>query len=320
VALIADIGGTNARFALLDVGTRAARDLRIYKSADHARISDALNAYLAEVDLGGDLVMGCFAVAAPILGDRVHFTNSPWTFSILELKAQLGVADLVVVNDFAALAYSVPQLGPGDVLAVGGGSAVTGAPVGIVGPGTGLGVSALVAGRDGAYVVLAAEGGHVTIAACDDREAAVLGYLRGKLGHVSAERVVSGPGLVNLYDALCHLGGVAPTLARPDQVTAAAQAGQCPVAVEALDMFFAMLGTVASNLALSLGAQGGIMLAGGILPKLADALTASRFRPRFEDKGRYGQWLGRVPTQLIVHPETAFLGLASLVARQSAQS
>lgn len=289
--------------------------MRIFKSAHYPQLADALAAYLTQLDKRYSVVMGCFAVAAPIWDDLVRFTNSSWSFSIADLKAQLGGVDLVVVNDFTALAYSIPFLIPSDTISVGGGAAVAGAPIGIIGPGTGLGVSALVAGDEGAYVALAAEGGHATMAAFDDREEQVLRHLRAKLGHVSAERVISGPGLVNLYGALCHLNGATPTLTHPDQITGAAVAGSCLVAVEVLDMFFAMLGTVASNLALILGAQGGIMLAGGILPQLAGPLAASRFRKRFEDKGRYAQWLDRIPTRLIIHPETAFLGLANLVER-----
>lgn len=315
VVLIADIGGTNARFALLEVGGRHAHDVTVYKSAHYPQLSDALAAYLAQLDERYSVVMGCFAVAAPILDDFIHFTNSPWAFSVADLKAQLGGVDLVVVNDFTALAYSIPFLTPSDIVSIGGGASVAGAPIGIIGPGTGLGVSALVAGSDGDYVALAAEGGHATMAAFDDREEQVLHYLRAQLGHVSAERVLSGPGLINLYGALCHLNGVLPTLVFPDQITGAAVSARCPVAVEALDMFFAMLGTIASNLALTLGAQGGIMLAGGILPQLAGPLAESRFRTRFDDKGRYAQWLDRIPTRLITHPETAFLGLANLVER-----
>lgn len=309
--LVADIGGTNARFAL--VGRQGEiLDQATMPTASFAGPAEAARAFL---DMAGKEMAprrAAFAVACPVRGDRVTFTNSPWDFSASAVRDELALDDLRVVNDFTAAALCVPHLASRDRYAIGGGEAVAWAPVAVLGPGTGLGVSALIWPQPGgAPTALATEGGHVTMAAADDAEAAVLAVLR-RNGHVSAERVLSGAGLVNLYRALAELGGGCAEPLAPDQITSRAVAGECPFCASALDMFFAMLGTVAANLALSVGATGGVYLAGGILPRFAEAFRASRFRGRFEDKGRFSAYLAEIPVWLITHPQPAFLGLAGL--------
>ncbi|MGE5503516.1 MAG: glucokinase [Actinomycetota bacterium] len=310
-ALIADIGGTHVRFALARPGSEPA-DVMVMRCADYPGPAEAATAYLEAVTPPVRPARAAFAVASPITGDRIDLTNSPWGFSVEGVRAQLGLDRFEVVNDFTAVALSVRHLGPAHLLGLGGGGAADGVPIGVLGPGTGLGVSALVPAKSGEWVALAAEGGHATMAPANDREAAILAWLRARFGHVSAERVLSGPGLVNLYEAVANLSNRVPAYTTPDAISQRALDGSCPVCREALDTFFAMLGTVAGNLALMLGARGGIYIAGGILPRMQGALAASGFRARFEDKGRFKSYLAPIPAWLVIHPQPAFIGLAGL--------
>ena len=299
--LLADIGGTNARFALQAQGGSPA-SVRVLHSADFPSLESAAKSYLAGV--GARPKRGAFAVASPVTGDRIEMTNHPWSFSIDAMRERLALDDLVVVNDFEAIAWSIPLIPRDQVRRIGGGEAVAGAPVAIIGPGTGLGVAALIDGRP-----VASEGGHVTLPATDAREAEAIARIRARLGHVSAERALSGPGLCNLYRALGN-GGEPPD---PDEITRRALRAAEPRAKEALDMFCAMLGTVAGNLALTLGARGGVYIAGGIVRKLGEYFTGSRFRDRFEDKGRFRDYLEPIPVYVIEAEMPALLGLAALL-------
>ncbi len=309
--LLADIGGTNARFAMGEKdGTIHA--IKSLVCRDYASPADAARAYLHALPPASPPKRAAFALASPVGGDDIDMTNHPWTFSIEKTRMELGLDRLDAVNDFTAIALCVPYLGDGDVLRVGGGTALADAPIAVLGPGTGLGVSGLIP-ADGGWLPLVGEGGHATMAAANEREQKILETLRRTFGHVSAERVLSGPGLVNLHDALFHLNGPgSPAPATPAEIADRALCGACPVCREALDIFFEMLGTVASNLALSLGARGGVFIAGGIVPKLADALSGSGFRKRFEDKGRFKGYLSAIPTFVITHEFPAFLGLLRL--------
>ncbi len=318
-ALIADVGGTNVRFALVAADENPGA-IRVLAGADHAGLGAASRAYLdlERPDPAPD--RAAIAVASPVIGDRISMTNRDWSFSISELQATLGLARLVVVNDFTAQALAVPRLGAGETRRIGAGTAVAGAPIAILGPGTGLGVSGVVEAPGGARVALATEGGHATLAPADARERAVVGELARRFGHVSIERAVSGPGLANLAAAIAAVdgldGALAPALA-PSEITARALAGGDAIAVEALSMFCAMLGSASGNLALTLGARGGVYIGGGIVPRLGDFLAASPFRDRFEDKGRFRDYLSAIPTWLITADNPALLGLAALLARDA---
>jgi len=308
-ALVADIGGTNIRFALVNPVTKSVGDFEAYPCARFVSLEDAIASFLN----GRKVCRAAFAVAAPVSGDVVSFTNSSWTFSIAAVKAAFEWDRFSVVNDFAATALAIPYLPSADLFSIGGGTAVAGKPIGVIGPGTGLGVSVLVPLPDGAFLAIDSEGGHATMPACDDIEAEILALLRQDFGHVSAERVVSGGGLVNLHRAMGRMLGQTTTMLAPDRIVADALDGSCPICAAALDCFFAMLGTVAGNLALTVGAKGGVVLAGGILPRMRDALSSSRFRGRFEAKGRFHPWLSTVPTVLCLHPDPAVIGLAGLI-------
>jgi glucokinase len=310
IGLIGDIGATNARLALVGPERKIAR-VRVLATADYAKIEDAIDGYIA-AEANGRPTQAVLAVASPVTGDRISLTNSPWTFSIGELQGRLGLRHLRIVNDLTATALAVPQLTERDRVQIGPGQPVADAPIGIIGPGTGLGVGALVrAGQD--WVTIPSEGGHVTMAPGDARESAVLDLMRRRFDHVSAERVISGQGLVNLYNALCETERVPAASYTAPQITDAAIGARDPRCNETVAMFCAMLGTVAGNLALTLGARGGIYVAGGIVPKLGSAFAQSAFRARFEQKGRMQAYLAPIPTYVITHAVPAFLGAATLL-------
>jgi glucokinase len=312
LTLIGDIGGTNARFARYDgnaLGPIVTRSV-----ADFAEPLAAIRDVLEELtDLGGaPLQAAVFAVAGPVEGGRAVLTNRRWTFVADDLRTELGLASVELVNDFAAQAYAVPQFAESDLVRIGGGEAVPDAPVAVIGPGTGLGVAGLIP-RDDGPAVLVTEGGHVTMAPADARESRLIDALRTSFGHVSAERVVSGPGLANLYRAIAELEGRDVPARTPEEITERALAGDCPTSVETLDTFCAMLGTVAGNLALSLGARGGVYIAGGIVPRIVERFAGSAFRARFEAKGRFADYLAAIPSFVVTRPNSALIGLTQIV-------
>lgn len=309
--LVGDIGATNARFALVQpngITTRA----RTYALNDYPSLIDAIDTYLAEESPPARPTQAALAVAAPIMDDQVTLTNHPWTFSIANVRRQLKLRRLRVLNDFAVNAVAVPYLGEGDCKQIGPGSAVADSPIGLIGPGTGLGVSALFPAAGGGTPVQG-EGGHVTMAPADAQESAVLDLMRRRYDHVSAERVLSGAGLVNLYNALCEIAGAPAAPFTPAQITNPQTWTEDSRTREATAMFCAMLGTVAGNLALTFGARGGIYIAGGIVPKLGTVFVESAFRARFEGKGRFHGYVAAIPTYVITRPLPALLGAAKLL-------
>jgi len=311
VGLVADIGATNARFAVVkEDGTTTAP--RVYALDDYPSLFDALDAYFADESPTVRPSLAVLAVASPITGDEVELTNHPWEFSVDTLRGKIGLRRLRVINDFAATALAIQRLAEGDRVQVGRGAPVGNAPVGIIGPGTGLGASALCPTAGGA-IAIAGEGGHVTMAPATARESAILDLMRQRYDHVSAERVLSGAGLVNLYNALCELEGVPAAQFTPAQITSARIWSEDPRTREATTIFCAMLGTVAGNLALTLGARGGIYIAGGIVPALGTFFIESEFRSRFEAKGRFRGYLAAIPTYVIVRPLPALLGAAAML-------
>jgi glucokinase len=313
--LIGDVGATNARFARV-FGVGEITRIRVFACSDYRRIEDAIEAYLAEDAAMPRPRAAAIGIAGPVTGDRIALTNHPWSFSTTELRQTLGLDRLHIVNDFAANALAIPRLTPDQRVAVGGGAAVAAMPAGVIGPGSGLGVSGLTPCGTG-WRVIDGEGGHVTMSAATDREAAVLGRMRSRYDHVSAERVLSGPGLVNLYNTLAEIDGVPAVAHTPAQITDPAAEAD-PLCGEAVALFCAMLGTAAGNLALTIGARGGVYIAGGIVPKLGERFAASEFRRRFEEKGRMRPYLEAIPTFVITAPIPAFIGLAALLAEDAA--
>jgi len=317
-SLIADIGATNARFAVVSPDGGLQRP-RVLACDDHPTIHGAITAYLDDELPLTDvrrLETAALAIAGPVTGDKVALTNHPWSFSTEQLRGHLGLERLHVLNDFAAVALAMPYLDPGERIQIGGGEPLPDAPVGVLGPGSGLGVCGLVRTSTG-WQALPGEGGHATMAPANSRESAVLDRMRARYEHVSAERVLSGPGLVDLYTTLAEVEGVPAVSYTAAQITNPGICESDRYCGEAVDMFCAMLGTVAGNLALTLGAHGGIYVAGGIVPKLGERFATSVFRARFEQKGRLGPYLAKIPTYVVTHPFPAFLGLASLLARST---
>jgi len=317
-SLIGDIGATNARFALIGPDG-ALRRVRVLACDHHVTLDEAIRRYLGEelepAGLPG-VVAAAIAVAAPVTGDQVTLTNHPWSFSIRELRAAVGLDRLIIVNDLAAVALAAPRLEPDQLSQVGGGGPAADAPVAVIAPGSGLGAAAVVP-SGGRWLALPGEGGHVTMPPGTARESAVLDRMRERFDHVSAERALSGPGLVNLYNTLCELDGVPAVSYTAAQITDPDITAREPHCREAVEMFCRMLGTVAGDLALTVGARGGVHIAGGIVPKLGVAFATSGFRSRFEDKGRMRPYLAAIPTWVIIHPYPAFPGLVALLTERT---
>ncbi len=308
--LLVDLGGTHTRCAVQAPGHPPERD-RTTENAGYRNLADVLKSYLEDLPVDLKPSDGALAVAGPIGGDRIEMTNLGWSFSCEDLRTELGLQVLRVVNDFTAVAMSLPFLATGELVHHGGDERRGDGVMGVLGPGTGLGVSGLLPVAGG-WAALSGEGGHVTLAATNEREAEIISLIRGQRGHVSAERLVSGFGLRNIYAALATLSGTPAGQPSPEEISARAESGD-QLARDALDHFFAFLGTTAGNLALTLGAHGGIFIAGGIVPRLKDAFLRSPFRERFEGKGRYEEYMSRIPACLILDRVPAFKGLAAIL-------
>ncbi|NML59513.1 glucokinase [Massilia sp. RP-1-19] len=308
-SLLADIGGTNARFALETAPGRF-DCVRVLPCTRYPTLQDAMRSYLADpaVAAHGMPEAAAIAVANPVNGDLVRMTNHHWQFSIEAVRQEFGLARLGVINDFKALALALPLLGPEHKRQVGGGVAASGV-IGLLGAGTGLGVSGLVPSGDG-WNALDSEGGHATFSPANEREIDVLRFAWKAFPHVSAERLMSGGGLELVYRALAARAGH-PASRPAAEIIALALDGTCELCVETVECFCEMLGTVAANLAVTLGAMGGIYIGGGIVPRLGAAFDASGFRRRFEEKGRFAAYLSRIPTYVITADYPCFPGVAA---------
>ncbi|MDE2376941.1 glucokinase [Bradyrhizobium sp.] len=315
-ALLADIGGTNARFALAEgdeVGT-----IDHVRAADFATARESIAAVLGRRADGGPVTAAVIAVAGTVTGNRCVMTNSSWVIDGAELQREFGFRSIHVLNDFEALAWSLPALQPADLFPLGGPAAVAGEPMLVLGPGTGFGVSCLIE-RHGACLAVITEAGHATLPAETEREEQVIDRMRRRLGHVSIERgALSGSGLQNLYQAVAELDGVPAPKRDAAAITRAALEEGCDLSRATLDMFCAFLGSVAGNLAVTFCARGGVYIAGGIVPRFPEFVAASSFRTRFEAKGRYADYLRGIPTSLIVKPDATFSGLKTFVDHNTA--
>lgn len=311
MGLIADIGGTNARFAVVNKRGEP-ENIEILACNDYPSLTEAAQCYLAKHKRSVERAV--LAVAAPILGDEIKMINHSWVMSKKKIQQDMNLKDLRIINDFTAIAHGVPYLTAADYYQIGSGSPQKGAPIGIIGPGTGLGVAAVIFDNFGKPIPVTTEGGHVTMCANTQREWDIIAELkREKYTHVSAERLVSGKGLINLYQAICALDGRTADKTDPSDITRAGLERTCPACIETLDLFADFLGTLAGNIALSMGAFGGVYIAGGIVMKLGDWFKTSRFRESFMAKGRYSDYLSRIPTYVITHPYPGFVGLKELV-------
>jgi glucokinase len=310
--LLADVGGTNARFAL-ERARGQIDTIQVFPCADHAGFADVVEAYF---DACGHPAVrhAAIAIANPVNGDEVKMTNHQWGFSIEATRRRLNLDTLLVVNDFTALAMALPHLEKKHCEQIGGGKARPDGVTGLVGAGTGLGVGGLIP-SEGRWIALGSEGGHVSFSPFDEREIAVLQYCWRTYPHVSAERLVSGPGIELIYQALAARRGDAnPETLDTAEIVKRALAGADPLCMEVIDCFCAMLGTIAANVAVTLGALGGMYIGGGIVPRLMEYFAASPFRARFESKGRFGDYLAQIPTYVITAPYPAFVGVAAILA------
>jgi glucokinase len=307
--LVADIGGTGSRLARLRDG-RLIEAAATYSNREFSAFSSVLESFLAgHPTLPAQMAL---AVAGPVHNQSVTMTNLGWTICAEDLAESFRIPRVVIVNDFAAIAWATIGMNAADLFQVGGGTPLAKANRGVIGPGTGLGVSGLIAAGDN-WEALTGEGGHVTLAATDPEEASLFARVAAEFGHCSAERLISGPGLARIY--MLVAGAKLP----PEDITQRAQAGDV-AAMHAVELFCRLLGTVTANLALTLGAQGGIYLAGGILPAIKELFAASGFRERFEAKGRFANYLAAIPTYIVTRPTPSFVGLDIYLQRLKTRS
>ncbi|HZZ13976.1 MAG TPA: bifunctional transcriptional regulator/glucokinase [Paraburkholderia sp.] len=311
--LLADIGGTNARFAL-ETSPGEIGSVQVYPCADYPGVADVIKKYLKDTKIGR-VNHAAIAIANPVDGDQVSMTNHDWSFSIEATRRALGFDTLLVVNDFTALAMALPGLTDMQRVQVGGGTRRPNSVIGLLGPGTGMGVSGLIPADD-RWIALGSEGGHATFAPADEREDIVLQYARKKWSHVSFERVAAGPGIEVIYRALAGRDKKrVATNVDTIEIVKRALEGE-PLAAESVDVFCGILGTFAGNIAVTLGALGGIYIGGGVVPRLGEFFARSSFRQRFEAKGRFEAYLQNVPTYVITAEYPAFLGVSAILAEQ----
>lgn len=305
--LIGDLGGTNARFALIDAPGAPPQDIQKFLIKDFPGVVEALHHYLN----GRTIDEAVLAVPNPITGDMVRFTNSPWTFSIKGTQATLGLERFAVLNDFVAQALAMPILPADHLNQFGGEEPVRDAPAVVIGAGTGLGVAALVP-LQGTYLPIASEGGHVGFPPTDAREAEMALRLQRRFGgHLSNERVLAGPGLVNMALALAEMDGVELGPLTPPDVTARARAGICAYSMEAVRRFSKLLGSAAGDAVLMFCARGGVYVSGGVCLRLGDLFDRESFREGFAAKGRFVEYLAPIPSYLVTHIDPGLIGVAA---------
>ncbi len=314
--LIADIGGTNARFALVELVSQTSvvmLAVQKFRCADYPSLTAAVNAYIAPLAVAETQIKtATIAVAGALDGDWFEMTNNPWAFSIKAVERELALECLTVINDYTAIAWAISRFAEADYISVGGGQADSGLhiPVGIVGPGTGLGMGGYIQGQH-EFIALQAEGGHATFAPCNEVEIEILHILSKQYSRVSNERLLSGPGLVNIYQALAEIENLPAERRDAAAISSAAIEHDDVLCVRALNQFCATLGSVAGDLALTLGARAGVYIAGGIVPRFVDFFQQSPFRKRFEAKGRFSAYNAAIPTRLITNSQPGLLGAAA---------
>jgi glucokinase len=316
LGLVGDIGGTNCRFALAAGGSAAISLPVSYPCADFENAADAIGAYLRREGVAGKIAWAVIAVAGPVDRNAVMLTNRDWRMSGAELARTLGIGEVRLVNDFAALAASTPHIDEQHLIALGGGApnAVDGVTTSaVVGPGTGLGAGGLIRGPGGT-VTLTSEGGHTTFAPCDDLEREIVRLLLQRFDRISNERLLSGDGLRNIYWALCAMDGAPHETLQAQEVTRRAAEGSDPRSALAMQVFSRVLGAFGGDVVLTFGARGGLYLAGGMMRVILPMLDRAAFRERFEAKGRLRPFMAEIPAWVVVHPYPALIGAAALAA------
>jgi len=310
-ALVADIGGTNARFAVADLATLELTAVQSFPSAEHPTLAAAIAYYLKSIeDTAEPIQHAAIAVAAPVAADAIKLTNASWSFAQKTLAGEAGLKTVHVLNDFEALSLSLPHLTPAELHQIGGATPLARGTKVVLGPGTGLGVAGLVWSPSG-WIAVPGEGGHVTLGAEDERELALVERLRRGRERLSVERALSGPGLTDLHQAVAAAHGHASEPLEPAEVERRALHGEDAIAAEALDLFVTWLGRFAGDIALVMGARGGVYLGGGIAPKLVTRFAQDDFRAAFEQKGRMTDFVAPIPIYVILAPFPALKGAAA---------
>lgn len=307
--LAIDIGGTNIRLGLLEADSLRPKFIQSYKINEFVGLAEAIDLFLSKAP-GHQIKQAAIDVATPVTQDTIKLTNHSWAFSMREIRERFGFERLKVINDFTAMALSIPLLEPSELKQVGGGSADPDGAIALLGAGTGLGVSGLIRSAAGWYP-LAGEGGHVTLGARNARELAIFAAFWEKYGHMSAERLLSGTGLEEFYQVICRLDGLQPEQLKPADISGRAIAKTCPACMETMNLFCEWFGIVAANLTLTLGATGGVYVGGGIVPNLGDYFVQSGFRTAFETKGRFRAFMQSVPVYIIQADNPALRGAAA---------
>ncbi len=313
-ALVGDIGGTNARLALCDLESGKISDPIFYSALENVSLESCIVKFRQET--GSKFTTACIAIACPVNKDYIKMTNNPWEFSKSQMQANLGLEKLILINDFTAMSMSVAVQDPSKLIKIGGGEPLAGAPIAVYGAGTGLGVAHVLHMGD-KWLALPGEGGHVDLACGNMSEDLILISLRSRIGHVSAERVLSGPGLVNLYEAIAMRNERMREGMTPAEATAGALAATPdPDCQEALQTFCRLMGRFGGNLALTMGTFGGVYIGGGVVPRIIDFFKNSRFRQAFEDKGRFKDYLSQIPVYVITDPMSGLMGAGATIRQE----
>lgn len=312
--LVADIGGTNARFAVLITGEANHRCEFHYSVEQQPQFQLLIESLMQQIASATGWLHPpsnvCFAVACPADIDPLVITNCPWQFSRHDLQQTLQCSNIQIINDFAAMAHGVQAISDADVTQIGGGTAAINKPIAILGAGTGLGMAALIPDTS-RYQVIETEGGHADFAPLNDLQIHINKYLEKEFGHVSLERLLSGPGLLNIYKALADNNFDKQRFEAPSQLVEAALHGRDKTAIQVLELFSEVMGATAGNLALTYGARGGVYITGGVIPRFEQLFMASNFRQKFEDKGRFRSYLSNIPTFLVTRDNLGLFGAAT---------
>ena len=321
IDLIADIGGTNLRLAIADKScTKKYKEIETYRCADFASLADVLALYIENKKLNGLVINACLAIACPVDDDLISMINLPWQFSQTELKAKLKLNSLTFINDYTAIAMAIPLLNEEQKVKIGGGEMVANKPISVCGPGTGLGVANLVpisTSGVNKWQCFSGEGGHIDFAPIGEQEIAILRYLNTIKKRVSYEQLLSGYGIEQIYQALVNNeDGEQPAHLSAEEISKQGLDNTCAICHQTLLIFCQILGSFAGNLALIMNSQGGVYIAGGIVPRFVDFLKASKFRERFETKGRLSKIPLQTPTYVITEQQPGLLGAAAYLFQQ----
>lgn len=310
--LVADVGGTNIRLALIELNSEKIVNLRSFLCADYGSITDVIKDFLTSATT--KVNHACIAIAGVVERDWISMTNHQWEFSISQAREDLDLKNLYLINDYTGISMAIPRLNENNKVKIGDGVPQDKKPIAVFGPGTGLGVSHLIC-HENQWISIDGEGGHVDYAAQDDLEDHLIQFLRQRFDNVSAEMLISGPGLVNIYNGVKSLHKETTENLTPKEITTRALKKTDPCCQEVLRVFCGMMGSFAGNLALNLGTFGGVYLAGGIVPRIVDYLAVSDFRKRFETKGRFSDYLKKIPTYVITEPQPGLIGAGAYLAQ-----